>query len=193
VSFDDLVERAGQGDRDALGELWTQHQHLLLRFLRGLGCRTPEDLASVVWIDVARVLPTCTGGLSGFRRLLFTIARRRWIDALRAESRRPQVVELTDASTELAASLDDVHDQATALERALALVRSLPADQAEIVLLRVVADLDVAEVARIVGKREGNVRVIMHRALQRLADLAALDAPVGGVTERTPRSMKEVP
>jgi DNA-directed RNA polymerase specialized sigma24 family protein len=44
----------------------------------------------------------------------------------------------------------------------------LPGDQAEIVLLRVLGDLDVEEVAGIVGKTEGAVRVAQHRALQRL-------------------------
>jgi RNA polymerase sigma-70 factor, ECF subfamily len=52
---------------------------------------------------------------------------------------------------------------------ALALVAELPADQAEVVALRVLGGLDVAEVARIVGKRPGTVRVLAHRGLRRLA------------------------
>ena len=47
-------------------------------------------------------------------------------------------------------------------------MRCLPADQAEIVLLRVLGDLDVAQVAAIVGKSPGAVRIAQHRALQRL-------------------------
>ena len=54
----------------------------------------------------------------------------------------------------------------------LALVASLPGDQAEIIMLRVVAGLEAADVARIVGKTPGAVRVTAHRALRRLADLA---------------------
>ncbi|MGH9055101.1 MAG: RNA polymerase sigma factor [Acidimicrobiales bacterium] len=41
--------------------------------------------------------------------------------------------------------------------------------QAEVVLLRVLADLDVGQVAAIVGRRPGAVRVLQHKALQRLA------------------------
>ena len=54
----------------------------------------------------------------------------------------------------------------------LALVASLPRDHAEIIMLRVVAGLEAADVARIVGKTPGAVRVTAHRALRRLADLA---------------------
>jgi RNA polymerase sigma-70 factor (ECF subfamily) len=53
--------------------------------------------------------------------------------------------------------------------RALRLVATLPAGQAEMVMLRVVAGLDVADVAELVGKKPGTVRVTVHRALQTLA------------------------
>lgn len=50
-----------------------------------------------------------------------------------------------------------------------ALLRGLPGDQAEILLLRVVAGLNVDQVAAVLGKRPGAVRVAQHRALRRLA------------------------
>jgi RNA polymerase sigma-70 factor (ECF subfamily) len=51
----------------------------------------------------------------------------------------------------------------------LAMIKSLPPDQAEIIMLRVVAGLDTGDVARIVGKTPGAVRVAAHRSLRRLA------------------------
>jgi RNA polymerase sigma-70 factor (ECF subfamily) len=54
------------------------------------------------------------------------------------------------------------------LASALALVRRLPPDQADAVLLRVVGDLDVAEVAAVMGRSQGSVRVLVHRGLRRL-------------------------
>ena len=50
-----------------------------------------------------------------------------------------------------------------------ALTSALPAEQAEIVVLRVVGGLPVEEVARVIGKKPGAVRVLQHRALRRLA------------------------
>jgi RNA polymerase sigma-70 factor (ECF subfamily) len=64
--------------------------------------------------------------------------------------------------------------ESDATRRALALIAQLPADQAEVVMLRVVAGLDVAEVAQIVGKRPGTVRVLSHRGLRRLVELSAM-------------------
>ncbi len=56
----------------------------------------------------------------------------------------------------------------------LTLIASLPPDQAEIIMLRVVAGLDAREVARMVGKSPGAVRVAAHRGLRRLAGLAGV-------------------
>jgi RNA polymerase sigma-70 factor (ECF subfamily) len=56
-------------------------------------------------------------------------------------------------------------------ESALALIGTLPPDQAEMVLLRHVAGLEVSHVAQIVGKQPGTVRVAVHRGLKRLAAL----------------------
>ena len=64
------------------------------------------------------------------------------------------------------------HDQALeslSTEHALELVRALPRDQAEAVLLRVVVGLDGPAAARVLGKRPGAVRTAAHRGLKRLA------------------------
>jgi RNA polymerase sigma-70 factor (ECF subfamily) len=62
------------------------------------------------------------------------------------------------------------------------LVAELPPDQAEVVALRVVGGLEVAEVAKIVGKRPGTVRVLAHRGLRRLAGRVEAAGLARGVT-----------
>jgi RNA polymerase sigma-70 factor (ECF subfamily) len=62
---------------------------------------------------------------------------------------------------------------------ALGLVATLPAHQAEAVMLRVVAGLDVAQAAQVLGKRPGAVRVATMRGLQRLAAHPQLQAAAG--------------
>jgi RNA polymerase sigma-70 factor, ECF subfamily len=66
----------------------------------------------------------------------------------------------------------DLALEAVSARAVVALIARLPRDQAEIIMLRVVADLETAEVARIVGKSPGVVRVAAHRGLRRLAGLA---------------------
>ena len=59
--------------------------------------------------------------------------------------------------------------EAESTRAALALIAELPPDQAEVVALRVLGGMSVDEVARIIGKRPGAVRVLAHRGLRRLA------------------------
>jgi len=68
--------------------------------------------------------------------------------------------------------IGDVEEEAMAgltTEAAIARIATLPPDQAEVVLLRILGGLSVREVAAITGKRPGTVRVLQHRALRRLA------------------------
>lgn len=165
-----MITRAAEGDQDALAHLWRAYNHLLLRYFRGKGMSEPEDLASTVWVEVAGGLHRFRGDEPDFRRWLFTIAARRRIDHIRSSKRRDDNLARvrSDGPPTSAASAADQSEQAQSLDAALALIRTLPPDQAEAVLLRVVADLSVAEVAAIMGRREGTVRVLVHRGLKRL-------------------------
>jgi RNA polymerase sigma-70 factor (ECF subfamily) len=125
------------------------------------------------WLDAARGLTSFEGDGDDFRRWLFTIARRRMVDPFRREGRRVDTTPITGhddpggsdgAAGEALAGL-------AAQEAIAALVRDLPESQAEVVLLRVVADLSVEDVAQLTGRSPGAVRVLQHRALRRLATL----------------------
>ena len=144
----------------------------------------PEDLASTVWIEVASALPRFSGDEQDFRRWLFTIAARRRIDDIRAGKRRAERLEREQRTAVIdrmdgTASSVEQHDE---LERAIAIIRTLPTDQAEAVLLRVLGDFSVSEVAEIMGRREGAVRVLVHRGLKRLSTRP-------GVTDGPSRTM----
>ena len=201
--MEDVIARAAAGDAEALGDLWRAHQHLLLRYFRGKGMSEPDDLASTVWVEVARGLPTFTGDTHEFRRWLFTIAARRRIDEIRRDRRRRHRDEVLRAERQPgpAPGADIDAERAAALDRAIELLRGLPPDQAEAVLLRVVADLSVTDVATVMHRSEGSVRVLTHRGLKRLArrageaERAATDAEHAGprgprpVTHDDPKAM----
>lgn len=178
------LEGACAGHADALATLWREYQPLLLRYLRGRGLEDPEGLTTQIWIDAARGLSRFQGDSDDFRRWLFTIAHRRVVDARRRASRRWLGVRLADddeAGPGPAPTTDvtfDGYDERASLQRALELVSSLPDAMREAVLLRVVADLSVPEVAEIMGRTTGNVRVLVHRALQRLEQELAGDGRV---------------
>jgi RNA polymerase sigma-70 factor (ECF subfamily) len=170
--LEDALRRAKAGDESGFAELWRALHPPLLRYLRVRSRTSYEDVAAETWFQVVRDLSSFIGNADGFRAWLFTVARHRAVDAARAAAARPAVLvpDIDDAGrhpTSPSADVDALEHIST--ERALALVKTLPAEQAEMVMLRVVAGLDVPVVARIVGKSPGAVRVSVHRGLRALA------------------------
>ena len=171
AAFDSTLAAAVRGDERAFALLWRELQPGLLRYLAVVAPGAAEDLASETWVDVVRSLARFRGDEQSFRSWTFTIARHRATDHRRRSVRRPAEPLPAERLPERAAADDPA---ATAMEhiatyQALALIAELPRDQAEVVVLRVVAGLEVGQVARIVGKRPGAVRVLAHRGLRRLA------------------------
>jgi RNA polymerase sigma-70 factor (ECF subfamily) len=165
-----LVAAQG-GDEQAFAVLWRELQPAVLRYLRVAAPAAAEDLAADTWVSVIRGLGRFRGDEQDFRTWVFTVARRRAIDWHRQAARRPAGSVPIEVLAERPAPDDPAAEvlEAQSTRAALALLAELPADQAEVVALRVVGGLEVAEVARIVGKRPGAVRVLAHRGLRRLA------------------------
>src|SRR3954469_12749383 len=177
--LDTALQRARAGEESGFLELWRALHPMLLRFLRVYDGEGPEDVASDTWLQAIRDLPGFVGDATDFRRWLFTIARHRAIDAGRSRARRPltlvgDVTSLHDPRRTPSAE-EQVMDRMST-EDALAALLRLPPAQAELVALRVLADLDVPTVAGIVGMSSGAVRVAVHRALRTLAQSPGLTA-----------------
>ena len=182
--FPGVLQAAACGDEGAFARLWRDAHPALLRYLRVLAGDAAEDVAAESWVDVARGLARFRGDERAFRGWLFTLARRRAIDTWRYADRHP--VRLTADPLELdrpsAADTAELAVDNLSTEAALALIATLPREQAEVIMLRVIAGLDVQHVARIVGKRPGAVRVAAHRGLRALAARLSEAADREGVT-----------
>jgi RNA polymerase sigma-70 factor (ECF subfamily) len=173
-----LLTRAQQGDADAFADLWRALNPPLLRYLRVVAPDAAEDLASETWLHACRALSRFQGEESGFRAWLFAIARNRVVDRGRWTARRPEsptadmtVLDSASSADTGQAALDEL-----STARALALIRQLPREQAEVVMLRVVVGLDASAVADLIGSTPGAVRVAGHRALRRLASILQAEA-----------------
>jgi RNA polymerase sigma-70 factor (ECF subfamily) len=170
--FPVVLGAAARGDEDAFGKLWGDLQPRLLRYFRVVSPAVAEDLASETWLGVVRGLDRFEGNEPAFRAWVFTIARHEVLDWRRRAARRPAEDLPATALAEWAAPDDPAADalEGFSTRAALAEVAALPADQAEAIVLRVVAGLGVERVAAIMGKRPGTVRVLTHRGLRRLAE-----------------------
>ena len=166
------VDNGGvEEDGADLDALYRELQPALLCHLRVAYAGQAEDIAGDVWTEVAATFPRFVGGNDAFRAWVFTLARRRLIDSYRRAGRRPTDRLVGDLYQ---ASADRPEDETVARlssEATIARLRQLlPADQAEVLLLRVVSGFSVQEVATLTAKTAVNVRVLQHRALHRLAD-----------------------
>ena len=182
LDFPEVLRAAARGDEDAFGRLWCDLQPRLLRYFIVVSSATAEDLASETWLGVVRGLHRFQGGEPAFRAWVFTIARHEVLDWRRRAARRATEHLPVNGMADQAAPDDPAADalEGFSTRAALAEVATLPADQAEAIVLRVVAGLDVGRVAEIMGKRPGTVRVLTHRGLRQLAERLGADTRVRG-------------
>lgn len=177
--LDPLVAAARAGGGWAFGRLWELLAPSVARYLRTRGVRDVDDVTSEVFLAAFRSLDGFDGDGSAFRAWLFTIAHHKRVDLLR----RPVREVFLDTDEASAASVDSVADDSRGgaassaedlalrnlahedVERMLA---TLTDEQRSVLLLRVVGDLSLAEVADVLGKPVGAVKALQHRALARL-------------------------
>ena len=190
---DELAEqlRAAQaGDETAFRAVYRAQQPALLRYLTVLAGPDAEDVASEAWLQIARDLHKFRGDWDGFRGWAATIARHRAMDHLRRTRRRPvAAVPVEVAAADLAAAEDTAEEVLAALgtDAAVALIASLPRDQAEAVMLRAVVGLDAESAGKVLGKRAGAVRTAAYRGLRTLASRLDDAFPQAGAAAPTPR------
>lgn len=137
-------------------------------FLRARGADDPEGLANEVLLRAFRGIDGFEGDATAFRSWVFAIARNALADQHRRRQRRPRLHLV--APDDMPHAPGAVHDHAAVLaeERVTELLADLTPDQREVLLLRVVADLPVREVARVMERTEGAVKLLQHRALEAL-------------------------
>lgn len=174
TTLDEAVIKARAGDEAGFLVLWDALQPRLLRYLQVVGCDDVDDVAGETWLQVVRDLSKFKkDNADEFRAWVFTIARHRAIDAARSRQRLRDKVLGADPFAATVTMTSPVEDEALAqlsTRQAVALVAQLPRDQAEVVALRVIAGLDTGDVARLLRKSPGAVRVALHRGLRTLAN-----------------------
>lgn len=193
-SGEDLVSQetliaAVSGDTEAVAALWRAWNPPLLRFLIARRVPDSDDLASVIWLDIATRMHLFNGDPAAFRRWLFTVAHRRIIDDARKRGRQVATTALENAG-QLNAGVDN-YAAVGSTDWALAMLRQLNDNQATAIALRVLADMSVAQVAEIMGQSPSSVRVLTHRGLASLRELLVaslgdtIQDPVQEITKNT--------
>lgn len=162
------VEAARAGSVLAFERIYRALAPSVASYLRWNGVVDVESLTNEVLAQVHRNLHRFTGDASAFRSWAFTIAHHRMVDDRRSTGRRPAIA---DAEIEDTTVVGDAEEDALAAlsdERLRGLLDKLSPDQRDVLLLRIVADLSLEDVAVALGKRRGAIKSLQHRALATL-------------------------
>jgi RNA polymerase sigma-70 factor (ECF subfamily) len=171
LPFDDVLAAAQAGAAWAFETLYRDLSPAVTGYLRLHGAAEPDDLASETFLGVFRGLAGFSGDEDALRSWVFTIAHRRLVDDWRRRSRRPR---LTDDAGDLALLPGgDAEDDALTrigTEDVYRMCAGLPDDQRSVLLLRVLADLTVEQIAAVMGRSAGSVKALQRRGLRALRE-----------------------
>lgn len=165
--FPRVLAAACAGGEWAWRELYEAVAPQLTRYLRARGVPEPDDVVGETFVKVVRYIEGFDGDEAAFRTWVFTIGRNLVVDDLRKRSRRPVDVA-TDEQLLRSAPHGNAEDEAmrdltTAhVEDVLA---TLSVDQRDVLLLRILGGLTIGEIALVVGKKEGAVKMLQARGL----------------------------
>ena len=160
------VEQAVGGDKEAFGRLYDLYNERVYRhvYYKIGNHAEAEDLAAQVWMNALRAIGRYKQLGRPFVVWLLSIASNQVIDHYRAHKDRTSIDDpglwLSDG-TDLEAEAIQEYDNAELREAIL----QLREDHRKVVVLRFIDGLDYSDIAAIMQKKEGAVRVIQHRAL----------------------------
>ena len=168
--FTSVLAGAQSGAEWAWARLYESVAGQVVGYLRLRGAREPEDLLGEVFVQVARNLGTFEGDERGFRAWVFTVAHHRLVDERRYFGRRP--VQAIAAEDLPGGNVEDEALRFIGNESVRNMLARLSTDQRDVLLLRLLGGLSVAETAAALGKKPGAVKALHHRGIKTLRSRA---------------------
>lgn len=164
-----LVMGAVNGQTDAFGDLYIIFVEKIYRYVfYHVKSKTfAEDITEEVFLKAWRAIKSCRGKESTFSSWLYRIAHNQMVDEIRKRQRRP-ALELENVEN-ISDNSEGVEKSREQLELA-AVIDRLPPNQRQVIILKFIEGLDNPEIARIMDKSEGAIRVLQMRGLSRLRE-----------------------
>ena len=169
-----LVHRAQEGDAEAFGELYDHYVTMVHRYVyHRVGDRaTAEDVTSETFVRALRRIDSLSFQGRDVGAWLVTIARNIIRDQVKSSRYRLEVTtaDMRDADRATDGPEDAVIAHLTN-QQLLACVQQLGSEQQECIVLRFLHGMSVSETAEIMGKKDGAIKALQHRAVRRLAGM----------------------
>lgn len=169
-----LVKRAIKGDSSAFGSLYDAYQPKIYRFIliKVSHREEAEDLTHQVFLSAWQNMKSYKSLGFPFSSWLYQIARNKVIDYYRTSK---QTVDLEEADEiYFSTTHEEVNltvDMSLQMEDVMAAIRQLKQVYQDVIIMRFVEELSPKEVAKALGKTEGAVKLIQHRAMKELQEI----------------------
>ncbi|TKJ16509.1 sigma-70 family RNA polymerase sigma factor [Blastococcus sp. CCUG 61487] len=168
------VRRTQEGDAEAFGLLYDHYVTLVYRYVHNrVGDRaTAEDVTSETFVRALRRIDSLSFQGRDVGAWLVTIARNIVLDHVKSSRYRLEVAtaDMRDADRATDSPEDAVISHLTN-RQLLECVQQLGSEQQECIVLRFIHGLSVSETAEIMGKKDGAIKALQHRAVRRLAGM----------------------
>jgi RNA polymerase sigma-70 factor (ECF subfamily) len=173
-----LVRLAQDGDGEAFGQLYDRYVEVVFRFVyfRVNDRALAEDFTSETFLRALRRISTISYQGRDIGAWFITIARNIVLDHMKSARHRLEVTTAdTLESTDREPSTEDAVLGSLTSEHLMAAVRQLGDEQRECVMLRFIQGFSVSETAAVMGKNDGAIKALQHRAVRKLAELVSGD------------------
>jgi RNA polymerase sigma-70 factor (ECF subfamily) len=167
-----LIRRAQEGDKQAIGEIYRMHVDVIYRYIwtRVRDDSVAEDLTAQVFLKALEGLPSYRPSGKPLLAWLYRIAYARIVDHWRKQERRVEV-PLEETLPARGPRPEELLEAEADWVTAIDLVAQLTDDQQDVVILRFIGEMSLAQVAETLGKTVGATKAIQYRALATLARL----------------------
>ena len=180
----EIINAAQAGDEKAWDAIYEYLHGPLLGYLRLRDSSDPENLLGEVFLRLARSIHKFRGDLGGLKAYAMTIAANLLRDQARRRAVRPKMTLFEPSSMEsvahtdrlIAASAEDVVLDSASFPGLQSLLGLLTQDQREVLYLRFVGDLSVAQTAKTMGRSSGAIKQLQHRSIERIRDAMRADS-----------------
>lgn len=172
LNLENIIGRAVSGDTEAFGRLYDTYADRIYRhiYYRTSNIEDARDLTQEVFVKAWQALPKFKQTKTPFLGWLFTISHNRVIDYYRTRKNHAYLNEAIDMEDNKRSPETLLEDQFTQQEVRRAILQ-LPEDQQQVILMSFIEGFEYREIASALNKSEGNVRVIVHRALKKMRDI----------------------
>ncbi|MFC1899198.1 RNA polymerase sigma factor [Chloroflexota bacterium] len=171
-----LLDRAINGDGDAFGRLYDMHVDRVYRhiYYQVSNTANAEDLTQQVFIKAWQAIGRYKKTASPFLAWLIKISHNLVIDFYR--SKKPEMyIEFDIVDTKLETDPAYLLEEQFNRQQIRQAILKLKGDQQQVIMMRFIEDFSYAEIATALGKREGTIRVILHRGLAKLKTILDKD------------------